>query len=235
MAVKTVTLYTRQNDKTLRQLERDGRIINHRAYVEMHFGDIAPLFMESYDWFTKEAAKRVPKPEDVHAPIWCSISPDNCLKPIEGTVVYILEVPEDKVMYFDDVKWDYVLNRIYLPDDEEDEKAYKQHLKDIGVSNGFEFFQGRYKGMYPEEEARIRESWKRAFRIDKTFVLLFWRAPWYHYGLWILCLLLWKMIGSAMWLRSRCACGRARSTRWSGRRRPWARAAGCARPSRTTR
>ena len=53
MAVKTVTLYTRQNDKTLRQLERDGRIINHRAYVEMHFGDIAPLFMESYDWFTK--------------------------------------------------------------------------------------------------------------------------------------------------------------------------------------
>ena len=31
MAVKTVTLYTRQNDKTLRQLERDGRIINHRA------------------------------------------------------------------------------------------------------------------------------------------------------------------------------------------------------------
>ena len=166
MAEKTVTLYTRQNDKTLRQLKRDGRIINHRAYVEMHFGDIAPLFMESYDWFTKEAAKRVPKPEDVHAPIWCSISPDNCLKPIEGTVVYVLEVPEDKVMYFDDVKWDYVLNRIYLPDDEEDEKAYKQHLKDIGVSNGFEFFQGRYKGMYPEEEARIRESWKRAFRID---------------------------------------------------------------------
>lgn len=67
------TVY-RQNDKTLRQLERDGRIINHRAYVEMHFGDIAPLFMESYDWFTKEAAKMLPKPEDVHAPIWCSIA-----------------------------------------------------------------------------------------------------------------------------------------------------------------
>ena len=50
---KMIRLYTRQNDKTLRQLERDGRIINHRAYVEMHFGDIAPLFMESYDWFTK--------------------------------------------------------------------------------------------------------------------------------------------------------------------------------------
>ena len=45
---KTVKLYTRQNDKTLYQLERDGRVINQRAYVELHFGDIAPLFMESY-------------------------------------------------------------------------------------------------------------------------------------------------------------------------------------------
>ena len=162
-----IRLYTRQNDKTLRQLERDGRIINHRAYVEMHFGDIAPLFMESYDWFTKEAAKMLPKPEDVHAPIWCSISKDNCLKPIPGTVVYVLEVPEDKVIYFDDVKWDYVLNRIYLPNNDEDAAAYKKHLKEIGVSNSFEFFEGRYKGMYPEEVAKIRESWKRAFRIDK--------------------------------------------------------------------
>ena len=166
MEEKVVRLYTRQNDKTLYQLERDGRIINQRAYVEMHFGDIAPLFMESYDWFTKEAAKRVAKPDDVHAPIWCSISADNCLKPIPGTIVYVLEAPEENVMYFDDVKWDYVLNRIYLPKDEEDAAAYKQHLEDIGVANGFEFFQGRYKGQYPEEERKIRESWLRCFEID---------------------------------------------------------------------
>lgn len=166
MEKKTVKLYTRQNDKTLYQLKRDGRIINQRVYVEMHFGDIAPLFMESYDWFTREAAKRVPKPEDVHAPIWCSISVENCLKPIEGTVVYELEVPEEEVIYFDEAKWDYVLNRIYLPKDAEDGKCYKNYLKDIGVVNGFEFFQGRYKGMYPEEEKRIIDSWQRVFQID---------------------------------------------------------------------
>ena len=166
MEKKTVKLYTRQNDKTLYQLKRDGRIINQRVYVEMHFGDIAPLFMESYDWFTREAAKRVPKPEDVHAPIWCSISVENCLKPIEGTVVYELEFPEEEVIYFDEAKWDYVLNRIYLPKDTEDGKCYKNHLKDIGVVNGFEFFQGRYKGMYPEEEKRIIDSWQRVFQID---------------------------------------------------------------------
>ena len=162
-----VKLYTRQNDKTLYQLQRDGRIINQRIYVELHFGDIAPLFMESYDWFTKEAAKRVPKPEDVHAPICCSISAENCLKPIDGTVVYVLEVPKEQVIYFDEAKWDYVLNRIYLPTDAEDARQYKQYLKDIGVANGFEFFQGRYQGKYPEEERRIIESWKRVFEIDQ--------------------------------------------------------------------
>ncbi|MCB6413709.1 DUF3841 domain-containing protein [Faecalimonas umbilicata] len=166
MEGKVVRLYTRQNDKTLYQLKRDGRIINQRVYVEMHFGDIAPLFMESYDWFTKEAAKIVPKPEDVHAPIWCSISVENCLKPIEGTVVYELEVPEEQVIYFDEAKWDYVLNRIYLPKDAKDGERYKKYLKDIGVVNGFEFFQGRYKGMYPEEEERIMDSWQRVFEID---------------------------------------------------------------------
>ena len=166
MEQDTVRLYTRQNDKTLTQLERDGRIINQRSYVRMHFGDMAQHYLDSYDWFTAEAAKRVPKPDDVTASIWCSISAQNCLKPINGTVVYVLDVPKDQVIYFVEAKWDYVLNRIYIPADEDDRAAYKKHLNALGVQNGFEFFQGRYKGMYPREEERIRESWKRVFDID---------------------------------------------------------------------
>lgn len=164
---ETVKLYTRQNDKTLLPLKREGRIINQRVYVEMHFGSIAPLFMASYDWFTKEAAKRVPKPDDVQASIWCSISAENCLKPIPGTVVYVLEVPKEQVVYFDEVKWDYVLNRIYLPKDAADDERYRQYIKEKGFRSRFEFFEGRYKNQYPQEEAKIIESWKRVFEIDQ--------------------------------------------------------------------
>jgi hypothetical protein len=163
---ETVKLYTRQNDKTLSQLERDGRIINQRAYVRLHFGDMAEHYLESYDWFTAEASKRVPKPADVQASIWCSISPNNCLKPIEGTVVYVLEVPEEQVIYFDEGKWDYVLNRIYIPADEADRALYKKQLTALGIKSGFEILSGRYRGQFPQEEARIRESWKRVFEID---------------------------------------------------------------------
>ena len=166
MSEKMVSLFTMQNDKTLYQLERDGRVINVRRYVELHFGDIAPLFLDSYDWFTRVAEKRVPKPEDVNAPIWCAIRREECLPPIPGTVVYELEVPEKDVIYFSDLKWDYVLNRIYVPKNDADAAAYKQHLKEIGVTNGFEFFEGRYKGFYPDEVQRIKESWKRVFEIE---------------------------------------------------------------------
>ena len=166
MSEKIVSLLTSHNDKTLYQLERDGRVINVRRYVELHFGDIAPLFLDSYDWFTRVAEKRVPKPEDVNAPIWCAIRREECLPPIPGTVVYELEVPEKDVIYFSDLKWDYVLNRIYVPKNDADAAAYKQHLKEIGVTNGFEFFEGRYKGFYPDEVQRIKESWKRVFEIE---------------------------------------------------------------------
>lgn len=166
MKAKTVRLYTRQNDKTLAQLERDGRIINSRTYVRLHFGDMAEHYLQSYDWFTAEAAKRVKKPDDVQASIWCSISAENCLKPIEGTVVYVLEVPESEVIYFDEGKWDYVLNRIYLPADEVDRAQYGAHLRALGIPSRFDVMQGRCRGMYPQEERRIIESWQRVFTID---------------------------------------------------------------------
>ena len=178
--METVTLYTRQNDKTLAQLERDGRIVNQRLYVRLHFGDCADLFLESYEWFAQEAAKRVPRPNDGRLPIWCSISRENCLKAIEGTVVYVLEVPKDQVIYFDEAKWDYVLNRIYLPESPEDAAAYKEDLRKKGFSDGFQFFQGRYAGKYPEEIQRIQESWQRVFTID-------------HWGIFNVCGNIWEI------------------------------------------
>ena len=180
MEQEIVRLYTRQNDKTLHQLKRNGRFINHRFFVELHLGDIAPIFLESYDWLTREAAKRVPKPADVTAPIWCSISTENCLRPISGTVVYVLEVPKEHIIYFDHMKWDCVLNRVYLPADAEDKAAYQAHLRDIQVENGLEFIVGKYQGRYPEEEQRIRDSWYRIFEID-------------HWGLYNVCANLWEI------------------------------------------
>lgn len=161
--MNTVRLYTRQSDKTLLMLEHGGRIVNQRIYVQLHFGDMAGHYLDCYDWFAREASRFVPRPEGAELSIWCTPNVKNCLPPIEGTVVYALDVPEDRIVFFDDAKWDYVLNHRYLPLDDADEAAYRKHLQNIGVANSFEFFEGRYAGKYPEETTRILESWKRVF------------------------------------------------------------------------
>lgn len=58
MSEKMVSLFTRQNEKTLYQLERDGRVINVRRYVELHFGDIAPLFFGQLRLVYKDGGKK---------------------------------------------------------------------------------------------------------------------------------------------------------------------------------
>lgn len=164
--MQTVRLYTRQNDKTLSMLDHRGRIINNPLYVRLHLGPDADLFLDAYSWFTQEAARRCPKPADVTAPIWCSISEAYCMRPIPGTVIYVVEVPREQVIYFDNLRWDYVLNRIYLPRDPADQNAYEQHIKTLGLNAPWEIYQ-KYRGVFPEEEKKIRDSWQQCFNVDE--------------------------------------------------------------------
>ena len=81
-------------------------------------------------------------------PVWCGVSNKNCMPLIENSVLYVLDVPKDEVIYFDGVKWDYVLNHHYVPLNEEDDKKYKKRLKEKGIDNGFGFFEGKYKNIF---------------------------------------------------------------------------------------
>ena len=163
---ETVRLWTRQDEKSLEQLERNGVFHNKREYIEAQYEDIADHFIKLYRWFVESASKRVPKPECVEFPIWCSISLANMLRPVEGTVCYELELPKDKVIYFDGSKWDYVLNHIYIPINEEDQLEYIKDLKRKGFKDEFNLYEGKYAHLYPLERKRIIDSWERIFQID---------------------------------------------------------------------
>lgn len=160
-------LFTSQDERSLEILEKEGRFINKKEYIQSHMEDISPLILKCYDWFVDAASKKIKKPDDVNYQIWCSVSARNCMRPYEGEVAYVLEVPDEEIMYFSGLKWDYVLNLHYVPKDEKDLEKYRQEIRMKGFKNSFEFIQGRYKGMYPEEEKKIVESWHRVFDIDK--------------------------------------------------------------------
>lgn len=181
-----VILYTRQHENSLYELKNKGRITNKEIYVRLHMLDIAPYFMEKYRLFVKMAEKIVPRPEGSDYPIWCSISKRNCLRPIEKEVVYEIEVPKSEVIYFDGGKWDYVLNNIYIPKDEEDRVNYHKEIEVLGVNDEYNFIDGKYKGMYPEIEEKIRNSWDRIFQIDNWSDFVVQANIWHIKKDWVL-------------------------------------------------
>lgn len=165
--MSNVKLWTRQDERSLEELQKNKIFINKEEYIRKQYEDIADYFIELYKWFVKEAVKKVPKPDYVSMPIWCSISKENMYRPIEGTVCYELEVPEEETIYFDGQKWDYVLNHLYIPKDEKDHENYLHELRLKGFKNEFEFFVGSKAHFYPEEREKIISSWTRIFDIEE--------------------------------------------------------------------
>lgn len=162
-----VNLYTKQHKNSIYELENKGRVTNKEIYVRLHMMDIADFFSEKYNKFVEMAEKKVARPEGVEYPIWCSVSRDNCLKPDENSLVYCLEVPFEEVIYFSSIKWDYVLNNLYIGKDKEDELAFNKNLERLGVKSKFQMIDGKYKGMFPAEEKKIIDSWERIFILDE--------------------------------------------------------------------
>ena len=163
---EVVKLWTRQDIRSLDQLEKDGVYRVKEEYIEDQFGIITDYYLKLYKWFTQYASKLVKKPHGVTYPIWCAIDKRNMLRPIENTVVYELEIEKSKVIYFDGTKWDDVLNHIYIPKDKEDEKKYKKDIKSKGFDNIFSFIEGKYSH-YTLEKKRVMDSWNRIFEIDE--------------------------------------------------------------------
>lgn len=162
-----VTLWTRQDIKSLEELNINGVIRIKRKHLEEKFDEITDYIEYLYEWFVNEAEKKLPKPKEVEFPIWCSVSEENMLRPTENQIVYVLEVDKSEIIYFDGSKWDYVLNHHYIPKNEKDAEEYAKNLEQKGFNDTFSFMDSKTSRFYPSERKRVIDSWHRIFEIDK--------------------------------------------------------------------
>lgn len=162
-----VTLWTRQDIKSLDYLKENGVIRIEKKHLVEKFDLISDHIIYLYKWFVDAADKIVPKPEGVEFPIWCSVSEEYMLRPTPTEVVYVIEVDKSEIIYFDGMKWDYVLNHHYIPRDEKDGEEYSRELENKGFKNSFSFIEGSTSHFYPEERKKIMDSWHRVFEIDQ--------------------------------------------------------------------
>ena len=164
-----VKLWTRQDVRCLEDIEKTGEFFTKRSHLEEKFGEISGYVIDLYTWFVKAAEQIIPKPEHIEFPVWCSIAEESSLAPTQNEPLLELNVPLSEIIYFDGCKWDYALNHIYLPKDEADARVYNEDLlaKGFTLSDSFMFFTGKTAHMYPLEQRKIKESWKRVFDIDE--------------------------------------------------------------------
>ncbi len=162
-----VILWTRQHVKSLEELQNNGVVRISRKHLEDKFEEITDYIAYLYKWFVNAAEKTVQRPDGVEFPIWCSVSEENMLRPTVEQVVYVLEVDKKEIVYFDGMKWDYVLNHHYIPRNEKDADEYAKELEAKGFDNSFSFINERTAHFYPEERKKVMDSWHRIFEIDE--------------------------------------------------------------------
>ena len=56
----------------------------------------------------------------------------------------------------------------------------------MGVNDEYNFIDGKYKGMYPEIEEKIRNSWDRIFQIDNWSDFVVQANIWHIKKDWVL-------------------------------------------------
>lgn len=159
MPKETVTIWTGQKNIVYETLKRDGVYHVKREYVQMKYKEAAKVFLTAYDWFVNHAQKHMARPDKAGYPVWCWADP-TYVEHYNGAVVFVLEVPKDEVLIFDNAKWERILNLSYIHTDTEDREAFTKELERYGVKTDHEAYLSNF---YPQLKAQIRKSWIRLF------------------------------------------------------------------------
>lgn len=161
-----IKVWTRQDESILEVLDKEGRYIVKKEYIEEKMEDCTKFYLEVYSWYTNKAKEIVPKPQDVSYPVWVSLSDEFMLQQVPGTVILELLVDEEAVIKMDCEKWDRIVNFWYVPLDITDEENYDKKLKSYGISNSSNAYMSNF---YPQLKREILKSWDRLF--DNSYSL----------------------------------------------------------------
>ena len=157
-----ITVWTRQSEKILQDIEQDSRYIVKREFIEEKMENHAGLYFDVYHWYAQKAQRIVPKPDDVLFPVWVSVTESSKLGVTEGNVFLELEVDRNDLIILNQEKWGYVVNYMYIPQDDEDEAKHEALLAKYQTHDTAAYL----SGFYPVIKSKIIKSWERLFEND---------------------------------------------------------------------
>ena len=158
-----VKVWTRQHKNVLKTLKEEGTYRVKERFIRKKLENCADIYLDVYRWLRNEAAKRMEIPEELKYPVWLSVDEELKLPAAEGMVFFELEIPRDQIMIFDLLKWDYIVNYLYLPKDKEDRKRFKEKLKKQNINVESDVY---LQNFYPRLKKEMTSSWERLFNSD---------------------------------------------------------------------
>jgi len=160
-----VKVWTKQHANILDDLEKNGRYIVKKEYIEQKMGEHARLYLDVYNWYRGAAEKIVPAPGDVEYPIWVSLNENEKIGNSDGNVLLEVEVDSDLLITMDIDKWGRIVNYMYIPKDDADQEAHDKLLESYGTDDCMAYM----SSFFPVIKKKIQKSWDRLF--DESFTL----------------------------------------------------------------
>lgn len=154
--------YTKQHKSVWETLQRDGRYVGKRKFVELELEEHAGIMMRVYDFLVQYSPNRQFKPADADYPIWFVVNPADVMLKEPDRLHLTFEVPEEKAAYINIAKWGAIMNYSYLPKDEADRQAHRDLLTAYGISDA----EAVMTPFYPQIKRKIEASWQRLFDED---------------------------------------------------------------------
>jgi len=160
---KKIKLWTQQSEIVKDKLLSEKRTTVKKRYIRKKLDTCADIYLDVYKWLRNEAGKRMEIPDQAQYPIWLTTREELKLPMAEGFVFFELEIPADEIMIFDMLKWDYIVNYLYLPKNDKDRKKFKEKLKKYNISVESDIY---LQDFYPMLKKEMTASWERLFDKD---------------------------------------------------------------------
>ncbi|MDO4842208.1 MAG: DUF3841 domain-containing protein [Phoenicibacter congonensis] len=153
--------WTRQNELVLKEIESNGSFICREQFLRAKSDTISDYYIQSYRWLTDQAKQKIDIPEGLYLPIWLALTESARLPQAPREVSLTLDVPEENLFIIDYNKWGYVLNYMYVPTDDDDERAHDEKLRQAGIVNEASLIMSTKGNMFPQFKSEILRSWPR--------------------------------------------------------------------------
>ena len=158
------TFYTAQSDIVLKKLKSQNCVYVKKKYIEKKYGkNLSKNIFIAYDWFVNEFKKRVDKPNLAEYPFWL-FKDKNYAKTYGSSNLLKVNIDDNKIVLFDNHKWERVLSLNYVGDSLEEEKEFDKRLKKYGLQTGLDVFNSP---LHIKLQKEIKESFKKIFDIDE--------------------------------------------------------------------